>query len=161
MSSSKPLFDRGRVTDWIIDQLLSPALLPKVLVGDAVAPPEGGWPSGVPGGGNFVPYTVLSTGQATPDRGTVGAVTPDTWILRYQLKHSGGMRQMVDWTADLVRHAWDVQPEVRLDMGEGPQWKAYQFSVLTMGPVVRNDTVQPPYWDVVDDVALTLSRCRT
>lgn len=160
------IFERGRLTDWIVATLFAPlpALDPvAVLVGDAVAPDAGGWSEGTPDQGVFVPYTVLVTGPGVAfDKQNIQASEAWDWKLRYQLRHAGGMRNQADWTADQARKVWDAQGETRLMLNDDPpHWKAFGFSVVTMGAVNRNDTVQPPYYEIVDDVQLSLSRCRT
>lgn len=166
MTTAKPLFERGRLTDWLLETLLRPplgAMMPTpVLVGDAVAPEEGGWSGGEPGQGTFVPYVTLATGPAAPaPKQGLGPGEAWDWMLRYQLRSVGALRGQCDWVADQARAAWDTQGEVRLSIGDGPQWKAAQFVVASMGAVTRNDQVSPPYWEVVDEVSLALSRCRT
>lgn len=161
MSADKPIFARGMVTDWLLD-MLGVALNPGIKVGDAQAPADGGWPTGQPGEGTFVPYVDLMTGPAAPAmKGTLATAEPDAWTLRYQLVSQGGLREQADDTADFARKAWDSQGEVRLDVACPTQWKAYSFIVVSMGAVVGSDLVQPMWWTVKDEVSLTLTRCRT
>lgn len=165
MTENKPLFERGRLTDWLLSTLLRPTLetlTPPILVGDGRAPEAGGWSGAQPGQGDFVPYTALFTGPAAPDgKQAISLGEAQDWLCRYQLRHAGGLRSQADWIADRSRQAWDRQGEIRLDLGGPPQWKAYRFTVASMGAVTRNDTVDPPYWEVTDEVVLALSRCRT
>lgn len=159
--TTKTLFERGRVTDWLLGQYRAD-LDPGVLLGDGEAPEEGGWPSNEPGQGEFVPYLTIATLPGTPAFAqAVGDADAGDWTLRYQVKYFGGLRDQADWAADRGRAVWASRVTTKLDVGDLTQWKAYKFSVLSMGAVTRDDTVNPPYWTCVDEVSLNLSRCRT
>lgn len=159
--TTKTLFERGRVTDWLLDQYRT-LLDPGVLLGDGEAPEEGGWPGNEPGQGNFVPYLTVATLPGAPTFAqALGDANAGDWTLRYQIRYFGGLRAQADWAADKGRAVWTALLPNRLDVGDLTQWRAYKFSVTSMGAVTRDDTVTPPYWYCVDEVALNLSRCRT
>src|SRR4051794_29884906 len=108
------IFNRGELTDWLIAQL-TPALLAQesgeqdILLGDHLAPEEGGWPGGEPGSGDFVPYVVFTTRPATPSPGVpVGSTEADSWEAAYSLVGYGAQRQQADWIADRARMAWSA-----------------------------------------------------
>lgn len=159
MTRIKPLFERGRLTDYLLGAL--PTLLSgsNILVGDAIAPRPGGWPS-QPGQGTFVGYVVLATGPATPrSQQPLGEPESDDWSAVYTLRSVGGLRSQVDWIADRVRNAWNQLTVGPLELGES-YWKLYQPSISRMGSVDRNDATDPPYWEIADTVSVSLARSR-
>ena len=160
---TRALFDRGRLTDWLITTHLAPltVLTTPVLVGDGEAPEAGGWPGGEVGDGDFQPYITLATGPGKPDSTALSSREAETWVLRYTVQSFGGLRKQGDWVADLARTTWTSIRDARIDLGTEKQWKAYQFQVASMGALSRNDQVRPPYWQVADEMVLTLTPCRT
>lgn len=153
------LFDRGALTDWLIDQLTT-ALGGEVLLGDGVAPDQSGWPdSGEPGTGVYIPYTVLRTEVATPAPNTpVGSVEADAWNCSYSFDHFGSQRQQADWVADRVRLAWDGLSSGKQELGSGRSWGLGSFQITRMGAVSRLDQERPPLWQLTDAVSVLLSR---
>lgn len=163
MTTRKPLFDRGRVTDWLLD-MLTTELGDPLLAGDGMAPEAGGWPLGDPGNGDFVPYLTLATGKGVPvSADPLAAAEGEDWQLAYTISYFGGTRSQTDWAADLGRAAWNSRRDARIECGSATApnpWKAYRFAVAEMGALTRNDQVQPPYWQLVDQATLRLTRCR-
>lgn len=166
------IFNRGELTDWLLANLGADDngifelantvnLDTQVLLGDGIAPPAGGWPSGEPNPAedSFVPYAVLATGVAVPSPGTpIGSAEADSWECNYTLDAFGGLRQQADWVADLVRVAWDDQPIGTLEFGSGRNWHVGSYRVTQMGAAVRDDKISPPLWTVGTQVALSISR---
>jgi hypothetical protein len=163
---SKPLFERGQFTDWLLKQL-GEQLPADVLLGDALAPDDGGWVGGQPGQGGFTGYTVLGTVPASP--GPAGAELGDaeasSWVLRYTLRSFGGARTQADYCADKARWAWHAlaseRPVLELGTADLPsRWRAERPLITQMGGVLRSDQMQPPGWEVTDELAVTLNRSR-
>lgn len=141
----------------LVDQLSIPGT-PRVLVGRGMAPPEGGWTKGQPGVEGFTRYTVLKTGNAvTPAPGNPPQMARNatTWECSYSLTTAGAMDSHADDTADLVRDA--------ICLLEGPfilrndTWALQKVHVPRLGRTVRNDSTDPPFWEVTDDVSVWLS----
>lgn len=129
-----------------------------VLVGRGMAPPAGGWSKGQPGVEGFVNYTVLKTGNAvTPSPGNPQQMARNatTWDCSYSLTTAGAMDSHCDDTADLVRAA--------ISSLEGPftlrddTWTLQQVRVPRLGRTIRNDSTDPPIWEVTDDISVWLS----
>ena len=138
---------------------LSAALAPAgVLVGRGTAPTEGGWESGQPGTGNFVSYVTVKTGAATtPAAGEPARLgkTRDSWDASYSLTCVGALELHADDTADKVREAIVDLPKV-LHLRDFT-WTLQQVRTPRLGAVTRNDSTDPPFWEVTDDVSLHLS----
>jgi hypothetical protein len=164
--SRKPLFERGRLTDWLLEEL-GGALPAEVLLGDGVAPNDGGWQGGQPGQGKFIGYSVLGTGAAAPGgTATLAETDSSEWLLRYTLRSAGGVRHQADFCADKARQAWHRlvdagEPVIPLGNDADPSnWKVYSPLVVSMGAVSRTDQTQPPFWEVLDEVTVKISRSR-
>lgn len=157
MRDHPALFHRGAFTDQVLDHLTS-ALEPGVLVGDGERPEGGGW-SGQPGEGTFAAYVVLESGQGAQGGGNPPlGDSDDSWLITYSLRSSGGLRQQADWAADQARAAWMGLPKINYELGT--TWRLLRPQVVTLGPMNRNDAVNPPYWTATDTVTAWLARSR-
>lgn len=129
-----------------------------VKLGRGVAPPAGGWPSGNPRNGAWVPYAVLKTGAAiTPAPGfPEGMRTRLSWQCTYQVTSHHVSESEADATAQLLREAavtWGG--EVTLD---GVAWMLQEVAVNRLGASERDDSTDPQHWRVTDDVSVRVSR---
>lgn len=150
---------RAAITESLLSYLANEL---QVAVGDGQAPPAAGWSGGQPGAGNYVPYVVLITGSATPraasgQRDTLG---PDKsmWTLSYSLRAFGVVRAQADYHADAARAAWDQLRGNNLIAAEG--WTAVASLIDSMGQINRNDSVDPPLWELTDSYSLWVARAR-
>lgn len=136
--------NRGALTDTIITTLETHDLL----VGDGVAPKEGGWESGQPNVGRFVPYVVVMAGSVQGvDRNIASGFTKD-WMASYSLRTFSATRRTTDALAHAARTALeDCTPFVF-----GDDFKAIHVSISTIGSMQRNDASDPPLWQVFDSV---------
>lgn len=150
------IFTRGFLTDNLLDHLEAQLRLKpyQLLVGDGIAPKEGGWSEGQPGEGKFVPYTVVSTGPASANQRSPLGVDNDSWRADYSFRAVGGSRQQADWVADRIR---EVAHDFPKDYGD-PQWRVIRVQFTSLGAVSRNDQVDPPYWELSDSVSLWVER---
>lgn len=148
------IFSRGVLTDQMLDYLGSRLEDTGVLVGDGIAPKEGGWTGGEPGKGDFVPYVVLSTGPAQKQSRDPLAQDNTSWLATYTTRHVGALRQQTDWCADKVREALvEFHPKtIHLDS----KWRVLQTTYPRLGAITRNDTTDPAYWELQDDVSVWL-----
>lgn len=153
---STPLARAG-LTTILVEHLVN-RLGTTVLVGRGVAPPAGGWTKGQPGVEGFVNYTVLKTGNAvTPSPGNPQQMARNatTWDCSYSLTTAGAMDSHADDTADLVRAA--------VSSFQGPftlrsdTWVLQQVKMPRLGRTIRNDSTDPPFWEVTDDISVWLS----
>jgi hypothetical protein len=152
------MIDIGALVDLVIAQLegnvagdpavTDPTKAPPV--GDNLAPATGGWASGQPGAGVFVPYLVLVTGGSVPR-----ALSQDTYIpafgVGFSLRAHGGSRPQCDWMARVGRDG--VVGLKGLKFGT-PAWKIINVEWVALGPMLRNDATAPPSWSVSDTLTL-------
>lgn len=150
------VFHRGPLTDAILDHLETVLADTMIEVGDGIAPAEGGWTGGQPGEGNFVPYVVLSTLQATKGFQDPVPGGDQSWRAAYSLRCVGAMRQHADWVGDMSRDAMKAFKPKVIDLGGS--WRVMKTSYETLGPVTRNDSSDPPYWELLDTATLWLEK---
>lgn len=158
MNAKEAIFDRGMLTDWLLAALMVPLGEQGILVGDNLAPAEGGWMHGDQGEVNdFIPYVVLTTGSGSPQPPDgIRGYGEDGWLLRYRLGVYGSVRSQVDWAADKVRRAWYSIPRQRVDLGD--KWMIYHPTIASMGPISRSDSVSPQAYELVDEAVLSVTR---
>jgi hypothetical protein len=166
VSRAQGVFARGKLTDYLLAQLTDRLTGTAVLVGDGVAPKAGGWQGGQPGQGAFAPYVVLSTGEASSNSPQpLGQANADDWVCQYTLRSVGGLRKQADYAADVAIYVWNVfgalGEELDLGMETTRSWKLYRSDVLRMGPVTRNDEVDPALWEMTANLAVYLTKSRT
>lgn len=147
------VFTRGFLTDQLNDMLES-SLAGKVLVGDGIAPLEGGWSEGQPGEGEFRTYITINAGPARANNKSPLGMSNDSWLVDYSVRAVGGNRQQADWAADRFREALVVFPS---NYGD-PNWRVIKRQFVALGAAARNDQVDPPYWELVDSVGLWVER---
>ena len=149
---------RAALTTAILTYLANDLVEHDILVGRGMAPLEGGWESGQPGTGAFTSYVTLKTGNATtPAAGEPArmGVARTSWDVNYSLTSVGALEVHADDTADKVREAI-VELPTSYTL-RGVTWALQQVRTPRLGPVVRNDSTDPPFWEVTDDVSLHLS----
>lgn len=135
--------NRGALTDILITTLEQANLI----VGDGVAPKDGGWEGGQPNVGRFVPYVVVMAGSVQGvDRNIASGFTKD-WMASYSLRTFSATRRTTDALSFAARQALeDCTPFI---FGK---FKAIHVSVSTIGSMQRNDASDPPLWQVFDSV---------
>lgn len=153
------IFSRGLLTDLVLDHLSTMLGVAGPLIGDAIAPLEGGWTGGQPGQGKFIAYSVLTPGTASHRERDPLGVDDTSWSASFSLRHVGGNRQQVEWAGDKTREALSLLRKVPLSL-DGP-WRLLQPRFETLGAVSRNDSTDPPYWESADTVVLWLEREQT
>ena len=143
---------RGALTDFLITTLESH----DIIVGDGVAPKDGGWESGQPNVGRFVPYVVVMGGSVEGiDRNVARGSTKD-WRASYSLRIFSATRRTTDALAFAAREALeDCTPFI---FGS---FKAIHVSVSTIGALQRNDASDPPLWQEFDSVEVLCVPQRT
>lgn len=130
---------------------------PTLLVGDGVAPQEGGWTGGTPNTGSFTPYSVLAFQGAGPTHPDVDKADPE-WATRWSIGHYGGSRAQADWVATLSRTR--LLASLKQIFGDSDPFKVISIVWTGLGGMSRNDQVDPPYWSASDTAILTVSRVR-
>jgi len=151
---------RSVLTTKVISHLVMTLAPAGIQVGRGMAPPEGGWTQGQPGEGTFVPYVTLKTGTATTPAGMSDPVgrSRNSWEVGYVLTSTGALESQADDVGDQVRAAITaLQGPFSL---RGVDWVLQQVRTPRLGATTRNDSTDPPFWDVSDDVSLQLSRER-
>ena len=148
------MIDHGALTDAIIAQLQTSG----ELVGDGIAPEEGGWLKGQPNRSVFVPYVVLvSAGSNVMINDLDGNLD---WTVNWNLRYFGGSRKQLDWIATKIRHTIDAGPNNLLHsiFGDIEPYKITAIQWQTLGSVNRVDTVNPPFWQCFDNLGFICSR---
>jgi hypothetical protein len=143
------VIDHGALTD----ALLAHMRLTGELVGDGVAPSGGGWLMGQPNLDTFAPYLVIVDGGGVARDGGVMGSRPN-WQTTWSFRFFGGSRRQCDWIAGVFRPEVDtfLNTEFGLDIH-----KVIDSGVQSLGPVSRNDQVDPPYWQSFDAVSILCS----
>lgn len=120
------------------------------LVGDGIAPPNGGWKGGQPGQGVFVPYLVVAQGAASAIYDGLDDATV-AWLIPYAVTAHGGSRKQADWMMSQSR--LDVEHFRVFRFGD-PVWKTIGAAYVSMGAPEHNTSVDPPAWSIRDTIAL-------
>ena len=151
---------RSLLTKELVNFLIA-TLEPGILVGRGTAPKGGGWSSGQPGVGAFAPYVTIKAGVATPRETEVLGVrrARHSWSCSYRLSYSSHRESFADDTADRGRKAMATMTgDLVLD---GVTWTIQKIDFPRLGATGPNNSTDPPFWDVTDDVSLWLSRVLT
>lgn len=146
------MIDHGALTDALLLQLRTAS---GELLGDGMAPPEGGWLEGQPNVDVFRPYGVLVDGGLNPVQSPALVKTsrPD-WTSSWSFRYFGGSRKQVDWIASQFRT--EIEGLRGLVFGTDPH-KILTVEPLMMGAVNRNDQVDPPYWQAFDNLTMQIT----
>jgi hypothetical protein len=84
-----------------------------------------------------------------------------SWACAYVLTYTGFRESACDDSADLGRAAVvEFSRDSPLSLG-GVNWSVEKVDIPRLGATGRNDSTNPPFWDVSDDVSLWLSQSRT
>ena len=145
------MIDHGALTDLVLGHLQT---VSGELVGDGIAPADGGWVKGQPNQSVFVPYSVLASGGASPTV-TDFRYTFD-WRVSWSLRHFGGSRKQVDWIATKNRSA--VEGLLQEHFGVSDEFKIIGMSWDSLGAVNRIDTTNPAFWQAFDSFSFICSR---
>lgn len=138
--------DHGALTE---EMLIRISKASELLVGDGVAPFEGGWKEGQPNRKEFVPYVVLAD---------AGSINNDPTITRYPdftanwtLKYFGVSRKQVEWIAGKIRPLMhDIE---KFQFGSNPPYEVKHTKFTALGAVNRVDSTDPPFWQAFDTVS--------
>jgi hypothetical protein len=147
----------GRLTEALITHLqvqTSPALV----IGDGIAPREGGWQQGQPNVHVFRPYAVVITGPATMARPDRVAPNGSEWSVSYSVRTFAGSPSQLRTYYQRVRNAVDTFNKVLF--GADDAFKVVHAQFEQLGSETRDDSVDPPYWQVFDAVRVEASRSR-
>ncbi len=145
------MINHGALTDALMTRITTGS---GQLVGDGVAPEGGGWATGQPNQGIFVPYIVLvSQGARVSTENFTGYMD---WRVTWSTRNFGGSRKQVDWVAQKSRESIDSINKT-LFGDAGVQFKIISVEWESLGAVQRIDTVNPPFWQTFDTFALICS----
>jgi hypothetical protein len=144
---------RGDLTD----HLLAALKVNGLLVGDGVAPDDGGWDDD-PNAPNssYLPYVVVMPQTAQAGTGSLGDNETD-WQIPYTLASYGVTREQVEWFADESRVIFK-SCEKDLVLMDGDKWQITQFLVMSIGGIARNDSMEPSEFSQIDLVSLRISK---
>jgi hypothetical protein len=128
-----------------------------MLVGDGIAPVEGGWIEGQPNVKAFRPYAVLMQGPATP--ASPDRVVPhhSEWMVNYSLRTFAGSAEQLRFASQTFRNTLATYKPT---FGTGDVFKTVFVHWDQLGSNVRNDQVDPPYWQTFDALRFEVSRSR-
>ena len=143
---------RGDLTAYLIS-VISPA----IMVGDAVAPAEGGWdddpndPSS-----SYVPYVVMTPQTSGEASGSLGDSNFDHQ-LPYSFTFYGVSRDQVEFYADKGRDLITNLARERVQLSDG-EWKVQQTRCTSIGGVARTDNSEPSEFAQTDVIVLYMSK---
>jgi hypothetical protein len=158
MSKHTAPIARSVLTSMVVAHLVTELADNDIIVGRGSAPPKGGWEKGQPGEGDFTSYVTVKTGRAViRDPDPIGR-NRMSWSVDYALTSTGMLESHADDVADQVREAI-VALEGPFVL-RGVEWTLQKVDVPQLGPTSRNDSTDPPFWEVTDAVSLWLSRSR-
>lgn len=145
------MIDNGAFTELLLETLS----VHGDLLGDGVAPTEGGWLTGQPNANVFRPYSVLVSGGMQPVQSPnlIKTDRPD-YNASWSLRHFGGSRKQCDWIAQQFRD--QIYTLRGLTFG-ADTYKINSVSPLSIGAVSRNDQVDPPYWQAFDNLTILVT----
>lgn len=142
------MIDTGAVTVLLLATLREGGSL----VGDGIAPEGGGWLSGQPNVSAFHPYGVLAfTGGMPPDTTFRYSEQVRSWELSWRLGAYGGSRAQCDRVAGVLRGS--LEGVLGLVFGD-PAYRVTGLSWRSLGPMTRNDSIDPPMWSVLDSFSV-------
>jgi hypothetical protein len=149
---------RSALTTEVVAYMATALAGENILVGRGLAPPAGGWVNGQPGTSEFVNYVTIKTGNATspvpgnpPELGRART----SWEVSYSLTSVGALESHADDVGDSVRSAIVGLPDSFTLRGF--TWSLQKVNTPRLGATVRNDSTDPAFWEVTDDVSLWLS----
>lgn len=146
------LYSQSALIDLVLETLRGgPAL-----VGDGIAPPEGGWTSGTPGKDAFKAYTTVASTPSRPGSRATLNHSQDSWVATFRLTHVGGGRAQASWCADVMRAQLLTLTYQKLELGAGNLFSLNMIQFDPLGGVNRVDSNTGAYWEVVDGVSLAL-----
>lgn len=152
------LMDRGKLTDAFVAHMKATVPTAIALVGDGAEEPAAGWPGGNVNQGLYVASVVVSTGDATPfSRDGINS-RHTSWQASYGLRSIGAARQQADAVADVARAAAIAFSASTADIGG---FTIMDVVFTRLAPVTRNDSTDPPIWQLDDNLTIFVSRQRT
>lgn len=157
MSVTPAVPSRRQFSNVLLAHLKEALSDPKVVVGDTLAPPDGGWGGQQPGSGSYSPYVVYKPGNASPGqaRETVG-LDYGSWNVGFTLVHNGGSRDQTEWVGDQVRAALTIwRPRLQL---ADVTWVLQQVVFTQLGGATPDNQTSPSYWEAADTAIAMLSR---
>lgn len=134
--------------DRVLEHLLWAGSQAELLMGDNLAPAEGGWVNGQPQSGLFKPYTVLMLMQSSPTDGF--CEPPKEWVTQFSVRHYGASR------AQLSRQANTARVALLVPWVDG-QWRSMRMHWESFGSVQRVDSTDPPFWQCYDALTVQVS----
>jgi hypothetical protein len=162
MRTPIPPIARSELTKAMLDYLGPLLATYDIMLGRGIAPQAGGWQgSGQPGDTTFHPYVVIKTMQAVspaPAERDPLAANRTSWQLSYTMATHHRLESLVDDTAELPRKlicGFSRGEVIQLD---GVAWTLQQITVPRLGATARDNSTDPPHWQVNDDVSLHVSK---
>lgn len=146
---------RGPITTFVLDQLAT-AGFP---VGDNMSPTDPyGW-TGQPDGTDqtFIPWLMLGTLTAQPQRQQAIGDTGREWILPYSVFYAGISRKQVEALADRMRNQLCNISRLLVETENG-DWQIQKISCLTIGTTNRIGSAMPDYFTQADTFDLWVSK---
>lgn len=141
------MIDTGAFTDQLLVRLKDASN--RYLVGDGIAPKEGGW-SGSPDSGVFIPYTVLTCLGGAP-RNPGPNLDQIDWQLTFSLRTHAASRLQVDKALSLIRPVIDALDNTLDSVGV---YTVRNVTWESLGGVTRTDQGNSAMWSVTDSFGL-------
>ena len=146
--------ERSKVSSWLRQTLEDGLDLP---VGRVIAPDAAGWQTdATKPGSEFIPYIVVTPGNATPVWPTFDDPSQD-WNVPYQATTYGVDTNQVEDLADSARKLLLAIKKVTITMSEG-SWRVTTISCTAIGGVGYTTAIDPTAYSQTDSFTLSLSR---
>jgi len=144
---------RGALTTLLVDAVRADG----IMVGDGVAPDEGGWNDdpNVPTS-KYIPYLMLNPMPVADPTGPLGDSAAD-FRVPYSVMASGISRKQTEFYADKGRKVL-VELERTVVTLNGGDWKIQQVRANSIGGMVRTDNTEPSEFTQTDVVTVYLSK---
>ena len=152
----------GEVTTFVVAKMAEHLGPLDVLVGDGVAPLDGGWGEGTPNtSGGFVPYVVIKANSAASNQTDVPlcSTVPVRLSIQYVMTAHHISRAAADALAETARRflkALDGPPH-HVQLGD-ISFRTNQVWIDSVSGAYRDDSTHPKFWSAATNFRAVVAR---